>query len=152
MINKIKIILLLILLYSCGDTTSSFSYVDIDPKGYDTRTPIMFDLELTDSHGDAEILICSRLNANYNLNSIPMKIELISPNGLKYQEEIALPIERDKKIYTSYGYDIEWVYRTNVVPKEYGKWKVIIFLSPKSNSNSVIKNIHGIGISTKYER
>ena len=147
------IVSLLFLLVSCSEPDANCAYHKVNPKNFDTRDTISFEMELSKEEGPYNLYVGARFPQNSSESKLPITFNLISPSGKLYREDVVFPcndmvIKRylkehsdscDIKVLKSGKYtDIQWCWRKNVIPEESGRWKLHFFL-PYSK-------IYGIGI------
>lgn len=102
-----------------------------------------FIIDFSDSACIYSISLIVRLNKDSVPESIRTDISITSPSGHKGTETVYLPSDYgslkryikshpdDRRIQiasTPDYYDICWVYRDNIIPTEYGPWKIGLFL------------------------
>lgn len=138
---------LLLLICSCSAPDKDYEYKDLNRKGFDTRDTLSYTVSLSDSLSVYDIFLCSRLSPKLSLEKINLLITAVSPSGKQYCETIEVPVNKTK----NHGLqDIEWHYRTNIIPNEYGDWKLsILFLDGEARNNYLLNGIYGLGVYCK---
>ncbi len=147
------IVSLLFLLVSCSEPDANCAYHKINPKSFDIRDTISFELLLSKDEAPYNLYVGARFPQNSLEGKLPITFNLISPSGKRYREDVTFPCNEDVinkylkehhdscdiKVIKSGKYtDIQWCWRKNVIPEESGIWKIHFFL-PYSK-------IYGIGI------
>ena len=123
---------------SCTGNDQDFSFTSLRNDGDAT---VSFDIDLSDTACVYSICLISRFKKNTQCDDVTFLVRLTSPSGKSGSERITLPSDyrtvrdyvRNKpddnriKATSAPGYyDISWTYRTNIIPQEYGMWKMDI--------------------------
>lgn len=121
-------------------------------------------LEMSDSLSTYDILFYTGIDCTEDefeqMSDIQMDISLISPSGTVYKETVYLL----RETYThsdafSKTYKIK--YRTDLVPKEFGEWVMIVKLpqldahygfhhNPQHVHNGICKGLRGLGVILEH--
>lgn len=116
---------------------------------------------MSDSSLIYSLSLSARFAKRNQINPLNLEIILFSPSGERYCDSLQLPSNykkikgylkdyknSDNKILMSSSidyYDVQWKYRDNIRPKEYGIWKMIV--KPED-----MDKIYEIGIHLKSKK
>lgn len=158
-IDILLLITVLIISSGCSRPESDYGFIAMNPYGTDTRDTLSFSLDMSDSTAVYEISFASRLVSDFKYNPLEVKVIVTSPSGNIYSENIALPTDykalkkSGANVSHSAGtYDVEWGYRSNITPAEYGIWKMdLLILDPGARENYIIKGIYAFGANCRKE-
>lgn len=138
------------LLCGCSKKVGDFDFQNLGKEENSTT----FYLNMDDSLSIYDIYLYTRYKFQYDEGTLPAVITITSPSGEKGSEVVRLQGNyKNIKEYlrengeqnnillaqTSDYYDIKELYRTNIAPKELGKWEIEIYI-PNTD------NVMGVGI------
>lgn len=159
MMLRIAYLLILSLAVSCSVRPlqlTDFRELDIH-KGWERSVELALDMEDTSEIQMLEICMQVRNSqAINNVKSIPVIIGIVSPQGIRYTDSIALPtnVRRENSYLTVTNgiRNYKWPYRRGIENKLPGRWSFTITPLPGRDSGILIyKEIIGVGISCKKD-
>ena len=126
----IPIVLLFMALASCREPMSVETFIPGDG-------PFEFTVDMTDSLAVYDFDFYSRLDTEPAAcpGSLLLMIRWVSPTESVYRESVYLPV-KPGEVYEHY--------RADVVPSEYGEWKLVV-ACPEA---SAVKGFRGLGLVT----
>lgn len=134
---------------------SDFKELDIS-KGLEKGVELSLDME--DTTNIVMLQICMQINNRQTINgnqSIPVIIEALSPDSVRYKESIELPLNINNNManYALTGgiRNYQWPYRKNIRNHTPGCWVFTISPQGASGEGTIYKEIIGVGISCKKE-
>ena len=113
----------------CNRPPSEENFVRADEA---CRGVYAFPADMSDSLCTYTLLFYTKVDNVRDSLEIPLRVELISPSGQKYSEDVSMKAGRSR--------GDRQVYRSSVTPVEYGPWQVR--LSPLIE----IKGLRGLGL------
>ena len=129
-----------IALVSCAAPAVSDKFCAISDR--DSLGRFVYDLEMVDSLAKYDISFYTRVDCGEKsfdlMQDIPIKVELLSPSGESFTEDLFWPKSRfDIERMGSYDSCVE--YRLDCVPIEYGVWKMYLTVAP-------VRGLCGMGV------
>ena len=152
--------LLILIIAAASCTTRPLQLTDFKEleisKGLEKGVELALDME--DTANVVMLEICMQINNRQAINgnqSIPVIIETLSPDTIRYRESIELPlnISNNTSNYNLTGgiRNYLWPYRKNIRNHTPGRWKFTIIPNGVTGKGTIYKEIIGVGISCKKE-
>ncbi len=151
-INNALVLLFFCVLTGCEKPIDSSSYIMRDPVASPDLHKYIIQFEMDSTIVYNTSIFCTMDRDLIEGNEIDMDVTLVSPDGKKYGESIALPLIESGQIkYTKKNgtqIEMEWPYREDVSTESSGVWSIIFNLPNPLQA----RGVYGVGFSCNGER
>ena len=144
-IRKILLSVVTLLLFAqCRTTECSVVMEDVDINDWSEETTIAYTNKQTENNYDLNIVL--HVNRRFTAKQLELEITTMTPDSLRYSEQVTLPVSLSWENPTAVTTDIELPYRQNVALRCEGEYTMVI--APQQS----VVGVEAAGINFQMKR
>ena len=144
-IRKILLSVVTLLLFAqCRTTECSVVMADVDINDWTEETTVSYTNKQTENNYDLNIVL--HVNRRFKAKQLELEITTMTPDSLRYSEQVTLPVSLSWENPTAVTTDIELPYRQNVALRCEGEYTMVI--APQQS----VVGVEAAGINFQMKR
>jgi hypothetical protein len=134
----------LLLFTQCGSTECSVVMQDVDIDGWTDEATLTYTNKQTENNYDLSVVL--HVNRRFKAKQLEFEITTMTPDSLRYSEQVTLPVSLSWENPTAVTTDIELPYRRDVTLRCEGEYTMVI--APRQS----IVGVEAAGINFQMKR
>ena len=144
-IRKILLAMVTLLLFTqCGSTECSVVMQDVDIDGWTEEATLTYTNKQTELNYDLSVVL--HVNRRFTAQQLELEITTMTPDSLRYSEQVTLPVSFSWESPTDITCDVELPYRQNVALRCKGEYKMVI--TPQQS----VEGVEAAGMNFQMKR
>ena len=144
-IRKITLLIVTLLLFvQCRTTECSVVMEDVDVNDWSEETTLSYTNKQTELNYDLSVVL--HVNRRFTAQQLELEITTMTPDSLRYSEQVTLPVSFSWESPTDITCDVELPYRQNVALRCKGEYKMVI--TPQQS----VEGVEAAGMNFQMKR
>ena len=144
-IRKILLSVVTLLLFAqCRTTECSVVMEDVDINGWTEEATLSYTNKQTENNYDLRVVL--HVNRRFTAKQLSLEITTMTPDSLRYSEQVTLPVNLSWENPTAVTTDIELPYRQDVMLRCKGEYTMVI--APQQS----VVGVEAAGINFQMKR
>ena len=135
---------MLLLFVQCRTTECSVVMEDVDINGWTEEATLSYTNKQTENNYDLRVVL--HVNRRFTAKQLSLEITTMTPDSLRYSEQVTLPVNLSWENPTAVTTDIELPYRQDVMLRCKGEYTMVI--APQQS----VVGVEAAGINFQMKR
>ena len=135
---------MLLLFVQCRTTECSVVMEDVDINGWTEEATLSYTNKQTENNYDLRVVL--HVNRRFTAKQLSLEITTMTPDSLRYSEQVTLPVNLSWENPTAVTTDIELPYRQDVTLRCEGEYTMVI--APQQS----VVGVEAAGINFQMKR